>query len=174
MSIPKSKREQSKLQVVSDAYKIRKKLTDELLRDFGYKEKDVVKKYEHLGQKMIAPEQREDWVNAQVDRTLTFNQWFIHHEREVVLDLAREIPLNLVAANSIFPVNMTEFEERRLCLDRALQACNKLQQELQYIVETLPVDVNKYTNIVLEVEEEYHKIKALRKSDNRFLKYIKQ
>lgn len=172
MSIPKSKRKPSKLQVVSDAYKIRKRITDELLRDFGYKEKEVIKKYERLGEKMIAPEQRAEWIDRQVERELTFNQWFIRHERETVLDLAREIPLHLVAANSIFPTNRPEYEERRLCLDRALQACNKLQQELQYIVETLPVDVNKYTGIVLQIEEEYNKIKALRKSDNRFLKYI--
>lgn len=69
---------------------------------------------------------------------------------------------------------MSEFEERRLEMDRALVCCNKLQDELQYIAETLPADKNRYMAIVLEVEKEFEMIKALRQSDNRFLKHLKK
>jgi hypothetical protein len=69
---------------------------------------------------------------------------------------------------------MAEFEERRLEMDRALICCNKLQDELQYIAETLPADKNKYMNIVLEVQAEFDMIKKLRQSDNRFLKKLGQ
>ena len=51
--------------------------------------------------------------------------------------------------------------------------CNKLQDELQYIAESLPADKNKYMDIVLEVEALFNMIKALRQSDNRFLKHLK-
>ena len=57
-------------------------------------------------------------------------------------------------------------------MDRAIVCCEKLQNELQYIAETLPADKNKYMNIVLEIKAEEDMIKALRKADNRFLKKI--
>lgn len=69
---------------------------------------------------------------------------------------------------------MNEFLERRLELDRAMECCNQLQDELQYIAETLPADKNKYMGIVLDVEHLFNTIKALRQSDNRFLKHIKK
>ncbi|MBQ4401191.1 MAG: hypothetical protein II832_03385, partial [Synergistaceae bacterium] len=56
----------------------------------------------------------------------------------------------------------------------ALVCCNKLQDELQYIAETLPADKNKFMNIVLEVQAEYETIKKLRQADNRFLKEIQK
>ena len=64
---------------------------------------------------------------------------------------------------------MSEFEERRLEMDRAIADCNELQQELQYIAEVLPSDKNKFMNIVLEVDSLHNMIKKLRQSDNRFL-----
>ena len=69
---------------------------------------------------------------------------------------------------------MSEFEERRLEMDRALVCCNKLQDELQYIAETLPADKNTFMNIVLEIQAEYETIKKLRQADNRFLKEIQK
>lgn len=57
-------------------------------------------------------------------------------------------------------------------MDRALMSCNKLQDELQYIAETLPADKNKFMNIVLEANDVFNLIKSLRQSDNRFLKSI--
>ena len=53
---------------------------------------------------------------------------------------------HLRAANTIWPTNISEFEERRLEMDRVLVSCNKLQDELQYIAETLPTDKNKFMN----------------------------
>ena len=49
-----------------------------------------------------------------------------------------------------------------------------LQDELQYIGECLYADLNKYTNLVLLIQQEFNMIKALRQSDNRFLKNIKK
>jgi hypothetical protein len=48
-----------------------------------------------------------------------------------------------------------------------------LQDELQAIVEMVPADKNRYTQIVLEIEKEFNLLKALRQSDNRFLKHLK-
>lgn len=100
-------------------------------------------------------------------------QGYIEKERDEVLRLSRGISAHLRAANTISPVNMSEFEERRLQLDKALECCNVLQDELNYIAKVLPADKNKYTRIVLKLEKDFNLIKKLRQSDNgRFLPHI--
>ena len=99
--------------------------------------------------------------------------WFIEEERKEVMRLARGISAHIRAANTIWPVNMREFEERRLQLDKALECCNVLQDELNYIAKVLPADKNKYTRIALKLEREFTLIKKMRQSDNkRFLPHL--
>ena len=100
-------------------------------------------------------------------------EWLIEEERKRVLDLCQGISAHLRAANTIWPDYMVEFTERRLQMDKALECCNMLQDELQAIVEMVPADKNRYTQIVLEIEKEFNLIKRLRQSDNRFLKNLK-
>jgi hypothetical protein len=103
----------------------------------------------------------------------TMPEWLIDKERERVLDLAQGISAHLRAANTIWPSYRAEFVERRLEMDRALECCNMLQDELQAIVEMVPANKNRYTQMVLEIEREFNLLKALRQSDNRFLKHLK-
>lgn len=85
----------------------------------------------------------------------------------------RSLLRNITVANNIFPTNLAELEERRLLQDKAVGDCYNILQELQYAIETLPVDVNKYTRFALQLEKVIGLIKAWRKSDNRFKKQIK-
>jgi len=103
----------------------------------------------------------------------TMPEWLIEEERKRVLNLVQSISAHLRAANTIWPDYMVEFTERRLQMDKALECCNMLQDELQAIVEMVPADKNRYTQIVLEIEKEFNLIKRLRQSDNRFLKNLK-
>ena len=173
-NIPKSKRAESKLEALHRAYELRRKITSELMATFGYSQK----KLEAHVQKMTAyiqnPEEREKMCKVIREVEDNFASWFIRRERDRVADFCQGITEHLRAANTIWPTYMSEFQERRLEMDRALICCNKLQDELQYIAETLPADKNKYMNIVLEVQAEFDMIKALRQADNRFLKSIKQ
>ena len=99
--------------------------------------------------------------------------WLIAKERDRVLDLTRGISAHLRAANTIWPDYMVEFTERRLQMDKALECCNMLQDELQAIVEMVPADKNRYTQYVLRIEKIFNMIKKLRQKDNRFLKTLK-
>lgn len=67
---------------------------------------------------------------------------------------------------------MEELVERRLCQDRAIGQCYRLTQELQYAIETLPVDVNKYLRFADMIQTEINLIKGWRKSDNKFKRAI--
>ena len=102
-----------------------------------------------------------------------FDMWYIQQERIRILNLMQNISGHMRAANSIWPEYWQEFIERRLEWDRALEECNKLQDELQYIAEVLPADKNKYMRIVLDIEALFKMIKSLRQSDNRFKKHLK-
>ena len=100
-------------------------------------------------------------------------EWLIAKERERVLEYCQGISAHLRAANTVWPDYMIEFSERRLQMDKALECCNMLQDELQAIVEMVPADKNRYTQYVLRIEKIFNMIKKLRQKDNRFLKTIK-
>lgn len=100
-------------------------------------------------------------------------EWLIAKERERVLDYCQGISAHLRAANTIWPDYMIEFTERRLQMDKALECCNMLQDELQAIVEMVPADKNRYTQYCLRIEKIFNMIKKLRQKDNRFLKNLK-
>jgi hypothetical protein len=141
---------------------------------FGYSQKKLEAHLKKMTEHVQDTEEREKMSNAIREAEDGFNSWFIQRERDRVADFCQGITEHLRAANTIWPTNMAEFEERRLEMDRALVCCNKLQDELQYIAETLLADKNKYMNIVLEVQAEFDMIKKLRQSDNRFLKKLGQ
>ena len=62
----------------------------------------------------------------------------------------------------------TRLVQRRLHQDEAVGQCYRLVQELQYAIETLPVDVNTYTRFGEAIQTEINLIKGWRKSDNKF------
>ena len=172
-SIPKSKRSKSPLEALHAAYQLRWKVTAELMASFAYSEKKQEAHIRKLTAWMPDPEERERRAEAIREAEEGFGGWFIRRERDRVADFCQGITEHLRAANTIYPAYMAEFLERRLEMDRALVCCNKLQDELQYIAETLPADKNKYAHIVLECESVFRMIKALRQADNRFLGILK-
>ena len=58
--------------------------------------------------------------------------------------------------------------ERRVQQDLAIGQCYRLVQELQYAIETLPVDVNSFLRFGEDIQREIDLIKGWRKSDNKF------
>lgn len=172
--IPKSRRSLSKLEAVHKAYGIRSRITQELLLSFGYSQRKLEDHVKKVTAYIHDPQERE--AKARVIRELeeNFDLWIIQKERDDVLLYAKGIVQHLIAANTIYPQYPLEFEERRLELDKAMECCNQLQQELQYIAEVLPDDKNKFMDIALEVKGEFEMIKKLRQSDNRFLKHLKK
>lgn len=175
MSVLKAKRKSSQFEVFHHFYKTRKEITDLLLRDFGYDleraEKRVAKMFGGKPYEELSPEEkvRYDKLKAKNE---AFDNWFIEDERKCIVDCLREITKEVFTANSIYPTVMEELVERRLCQDRAIGQCYRLTQELQYAIETLPVDVNKYLRFADMIQTEINLIKGWRKSDNKFKRAI--
>ena len=171
MSVLKSKRKPSQFEVFHHLYKMRRNITDLLLRDFGYSfEKSDKRLQKRFGGR--AYEDLNDNEKAQYDRLqkrwAAFDEWFVVDERKVIIDCLREITKHVFIANSIYPTCWEELMQRRIHQDEALGQCYRLTQELQYAIETLPVDVNTYTQFGKEIQTEINLIKGWRKSDNKF------
>lgn len=171
MSVLKSKRKPSQFEVFHHLYKLRRNITDLLLRDFGYS----FEKAEKRLQKRFSGRAYEDLTDnekAQYDRLKkrweAFDEWFVEDERKVIIDCLREITKHVFIANSIYPTCREELVQRRIHQDEALGQCYRLTQELQYAIETLPVDVNTYTQFGQAIQTEINLIKGWRKSDNKF------
>lgn len=175
MSVLKAKRKPSQFEVFHHFYKMRKEITDLLLRDFGYDleraDSKALKMFSGKPYEELTPEEkaRYDKVKAKNE---AFVEWFIHDERQVVVDCLRTIGEEIFVANSIYPTCMEELIERRIRQDRAVGQCYRLTQELQYAIETLPVDVNKYLRFADLIQTEINLLKGWRKSDNKFKRAI--
>ena len=167
MAIPKHERAPSRLDAQHMAIKISREITTELARTFGYSKTKFEKHVETMT-KYLPPGTEREQAAAQIrEQEQDFNLWLIEQERRRMHELSRDIPLHLRAANSIWPGCRAELDARRLELDYAIAACRKLQDELQYVAESIPADFNKYTGIVLEIDKLVAYIKNLRKSDKK-------
>ena len=149
---------------------IRKKLTGVLRVLFLQSQK----KLESLEASLTSPKNDDEITELKENiRIENFNFWLIKEECRTVAVKGAELSGSLRTANTIWPSYMAEYTERRVFLDRALSACNVLQDELQYIAESVYADKNKFTALMLEIENLFKKIKSVRQADNRFLTNLK-
>lgn len=177
MSVLKRKRKQSQFEVFHHLYQTRREITDYLLRDFGYNAQKAEGKLLHrLGidnPETMTENQREQYEREK-RRNEAFAAWFIKDERQVVVDCLREITKEVFLANSIYPTIPEELARRRLHQDEAIGQCYRLIQELQYAIETLPVNVNTYTRFAEMLQTQANLIKGWRKSDNKFQRALSE
>lgn len=133
--IPKSERSESPLRAQHMIYNIRKRITAELMATFGYSQKRFEKHIKAVTAYVVNEEEREELAAKIREQEEDFNLWFIQQERARVLTFCQDISVHMRAANTIWPDYWSEYEERRLQWDKAMECCNMLQDELQYIVD---------------------------------------
>lgn len=171
MSVIKNKRSLSDLEFFHNAIKLRKEMTDLLLRDFGVKARNrdvnvLPKKYsmdKEDGDKFL-----ELCEKYKITTMLeSYPDWLVREFRETILSNLRQLMKNITSANTIYPVCMAEYEERRLCQNRAIANCETLLQEMVYVMTIMPVDADKYMKYVDYIQREIALLKGWRKSDNK-------
>ena len=164
----KSKKNES-FEVLRDAILIRKKIMY-VLKFLALQSQ---KRFEILNNNLTTAANDEAILKAkELIREERFNSWLIKEECRIVASKGAELTGSLRTANTIWPTYMSEFTERRNYMNKALAACNVLQDELQYIAEAVYADKNKFTALVLDIETLFKKIKSVRQADNRFLKQL--
>lgn len=177
MSVIKNKRGLSDLEFFHNAIKLRKRMTELLLRDFGIKQKNT-------DVNVFAREYAMDKTDKSLFNELcekykittlveSYPRWLINEFRESILINLRELLANITSANSIYPICIEEWNERRIKQDRAIGNCETLLQEMAYVIATVPVDAEKYMEYVGLIEKEIALLKGWRKSDNKIRKKLR-
>ena len=171
---PRSQRSPTKFKAEHNFFQLRDQVTELILLDFGFSEE----KYQKQIEKYRRSHQSSDKVDAVVERyekkCNSFSRQFIDFESQIILDLLRQISVEFFTANSIYPspkspAKIMEYCQRRKHLNEAIALCYALKQEIQYVIRTLPVDINKYKLYDNLINKQIALFKGVRKADNRFL-----
>lgn len=93
---------------------------------------------------------------------------YIQEMSRKILDLVVEIGKHIRIANSIYPQTRMEYETRRTEQGIAIGLCFDLLTQYQLIMYTLGAKDNKYVNEAKTLIKEINCLKKWRTSDNRF------
>ena len=174
MGVPKGRRKESRFEAQHHYYRLRQEITTLMLLDFGFSEEKYRKGIERYREAHKAAPNVDEVVARYEKKCESFKKWFIDKECDAVLEILRRIECEFTAGNSIYPsetpAKIMEFCERRKHVDEAIAQCYVLKQELNYIIRTLPVDLNKYERFAVEIDKQIALYKGVRQSDNRVLK----
>ena len=140
MSVVKSKRKETPFKVITNFMELRRTATMLIYDKFKYKAKD--------------------------GDDVCFYDWFIKMEQTKMFQLLQDADRFMIMANSIYPAFSHEYEQRRELQNAALGLCFDILQELQYIIEILKVDINKYAQLVSLVNDQVQLIRGWRQADN--------
>lgn len=104
MSVLKSKRKASQFEVFHHLNKLRRDITDLLLRDFGYSfekaEKRLEKRLGGRSYEELTDKEKEIYDRLK-KRWVAFDEWFIADERKVVTDCLRDITQEVTPSNKL-------------------------------------------------------------------------
>ena len=172
MSVLKNLRSLSNMEFYKNAIRIRRDLTDWLLRDFGNKGHprsvtQVIKNIDPEDQKAIDDIFRKYGRNPNREYQSEYPAWFVNAERDVIIRILQDLVINITKANSIYIQSMHEYDLRRGYQTKAINDCYCIYQELQYIVSVFGTDLNRFIPVLESIEKEIDLLKGWRQSDNK-------
>ena len=145
-----------------------------MLLDFGFSEKKYREQIDYYRRSKSGAEDVDAVVARYEKKCEAFNKWFIDKECDAVIDILRRIENEFTLANSVFPsdtpAKLAEFVVRRYHMNKAIGYCYMLKQEINYVIRTLPVDINKAERFDEAINKQIKLYKGVRQADNRFLK----
>lgn len=171
MSVIKNKRSLSDLEFFHNAIKLRTTMTDLLLRDFGVKAKNKNAQVYPKKFKMDK-EDGERFMELCEKYQITsiiesYPDWLINEMRTSILENLRQLLANITSANSIYPVCIDEWTERRLRQDRAIGNCGIFGGKRAAVMEFLEKFVPLLKKTVSDVEMVIHNYVMYRYFENR-------
>ena len=174
MSVPKSRRKESKFEASHQLFNLRDEVTRLVLYDFGFSAKKYRTQIDKFREWHKNDPNLEEQVASMQQRCESFEKWFIDEEGRAILDLVRRIEEEFTVGNSIYPsetpARLMEFLIRRRHINKAIGLCYALKQEIHYVIRTLPVDINKYDKFAKAIDQQVALFKGVRKADNRLIK----
>ena len=95
------------------------------------------------------------------------NRVFLDMRSKTLEDMTDKLLYHIKIANSIYPVCMAEWEERRVSIGKAIGTCYAIMTNYQRIMMRLRVPDSKYTQNIRDLMRMINSLKAWRKSDNK-------
>ena len=178
MSVLKNLRGLSEMEFYKNALKIRKDITEWLLKDFGYRKNP---RSIHCVVKGMTPDEQ-----SQIDAIFAvhgkspgkefqseFPSWFVDFERQVIIRILHDMMSDITRANSVYATLDFEFDLRRKYQDMAITCCYELYQELSYIRQSFRINLNKWLPVLDGIDREVNLLRGWRQSDNKRRKELK-
>ena len=170
MSVPKYKRNESKVEFIHNALKLRKYTVCKLLKDFGIKDKLRDNTYflssnklEDSEKKQLGDLLRKCDYNAVLER---YPDWFLRQERSYISDLCRNMVADIFHANNTYITCVADIEERRKYQNSAITNVILLLQEFTFLTDNLPqVNADALKPLIEMADREIALLKGWRKSD---------
>ena len=174
MGVPKGKRKLSRFEAAHHYYRLRSEVTNLMLQDFGFSEEKYRKSIERYREVHRSAPNVNEVVARYEKKCQAFIKWFIDRECDAVLEILRNIETEFTLGNSIYPsetpAKLFEFIVRRWHMNKAIGYCYTLKQELNYIIRSLPVDINKFERFSEAIDKQISLYRGVRQSDNRLIK----
>ncbi len=95
------------------------------------------------------------------------NRVFLNMRFQSLEKLTDDLLYHIKIANSIYPTCMTEWEERRVEIGKAIGTCYAILTHYQRVMIRLRVPDTKYTLDIENISRMINSLKAWRKSDNK-------
>lgn len=184
MSVRKRQRNTSRFQVQDNATILCMKIIVLVQSDFGIKTPDaadVVGQWQVTDNNTVAfsaeiQSKRSDIAGASLilecDRDgraymKKYRTWLITHFKEELWKYAQSLSYHIRSGNTINPIFVREYEQRRLHQDEAMSACLHLIDLLEQMKEILHISVSKVDPIIELLHSERRLIHEWRRSDYR-------
>lgn len=170
MSVVKSKRKESSMLFYHTALELRRYLTFRILKDFGIK--PHIRERSILAESSGLSQEEQVQLNTLLDKCSSveiideFPQWYIEHERTVLLNIMDDLFKHIISANTIYITTQEELKQRRNFQTLAIADCQRLNKELNFIIDIIPsVQADKLKPFVELTLKEINLLKGWRKSN---------
>lgn len=156
-----------------NALQIRKNMTLLLLRDFGVKDKVRTVDFYAKMAKMNDEDTETfagilDKYNLNTKILEEYPSWLIKQFRDNILNTMYKLVYYITQGDSIqTPSSFEICKERQVMQQKAIGCCNQLLQDMQYVMDILPIDAEKLMPYVGAILEEIEAIKRWRKRTNK-------
>jgi hypothetical protein len=175
MSVLAKDRSLSKLEFYMNARKLQLQMLHLMARDFGIKPKA---REPNFYTSHMEESDRETLqailLRYRIEKIVEdYPEWMIQMFRKRVIGHLQYMMDSITQAYTIWATNISEANDRRLSQDHAISACEMLKQDMELLVDILPIKADKLIRYIDSINREIALLKGWRKSDNKRNKTLK-
>ena len=175
MSVLAKDRSLSKLEFYMNARKLQLQMLHLMARDFGIKPKAREPNfYTNSMEESDKETLQAILLHYHIEKIVEdYPKWMIQVFRKRVISHLQYMMDNITQAYTIWATNVSEANDRRLSQDHAIAACEMLKQDMELMVDVLPIRADKLLRYIDSTNRELALLKGWRKSDNKKNKTLK-